>query len=403
MRKTLTDKGVLALKPRPQRYAYPDPELRGHYVRIQPSGSRSFVTVARTPDGRQVWSVIGAADVMGIDEARKRARTAIDRVRLGLPAFEVPPDRPESFEDVARQWLQRHAQAKGLRSEKQITRLLRVHVYPQWQDRPLLSLRRSDVAKLLDHVEDNHGARQADSVLTVVRSIMNWYAARHDDYHPPIVRGMRRQNPSEQARERILADEEIAAIWKQGEANGTFGAFVRLALLTGQRRAKIAQMKWSDLDKGEWIIPKEPREKDNAGSLVLPKMALDIIDAQPQLGENPFVFAGRGDNAFNGYSKLKRRFDAALPHAKGKPVVGEWTIHDLRRSFRSLLSRAAVRPDIAERLMGHAIAGVQGIYDRHSYRDEKADALKRLAMLIGGIVNPRDNVLTMTAKKKRRK
>ena len=53
--------------------------------------------------------------------------------------------------------------------------------------------------------------------------------------------------------------------------------------------------------------------------------------------------------------------------------------------------------------MGHAIAGVQGIYDRHSYRDEKADALKRLAMLIGGIVNPRDNVLTMTAKKKRRK
>ena len=66
------------------------------------------------------------------------------------------------------------------------------------------------------------------------------------------------------------------------------------------------------------------------------------------------------------------------------------------------MSRAGVRPDIAERLLGHAIAGVKGIYDRHSYRDEKADALKRLATLVDGIVNPRDNVLTMNKRKRKR-
>ena len=96
MRKTLTDKGVAALKPRPQRYAYPDPELRGHYVRITPSGGKTFSVVARAPNGKQIWAAIGAADAMPIEEARKRARPAIGRIRDGLPAFEAAPDTFEA-------------------------------------------------------------------------------------------------------------------------------------------------------------------------------------------------------------------------------------------------------------------------------------------------------------------
>jgi hypothetical protein len=66
------------------------------------------------------------------------------------------------------------------------------------------------------------------------------------------------------------------------------------------------------------------------------------------------------------------------------------------------MSRAGVRPDISERVLGHQIVGVEGIYDRHSYRDEKADALQRLASLIDGIVNPRDNVVPMAKQRKKR-
>ena len=78
-----------------------------------------------------------------------------------------------------------------------------------------------------------------------------------------------------------------------------------------------------------------------------------------------------------------------------------WVIHDLRRTARSLLSRTGVRPDIAERVLGHAIAGVEGVYDRHSYRDEKADALERLAGLIESIVHPRANVMPLAKRAKR--
>ena len=78
-------------------------------------------------------------------------------------------------------------------------------------------------------------------------------------------------------------------------------------------------------------------------------------------------------------------------------------IHDLRRTARSLMSRAGVSSEHAERVMGHGIAGVEGVYDRHSYRDEKADALQRLAALIDGIVHPRTaDVVPMAKRKKRR-
>jgi integrase len=267
---------------------------------------------------------------------------------------------------------------------------LRVHVFPAWKDRAFLAIRRSDVAALLDRVQDDHGARQADYVLNVVRSIMNWYATRHDDYTPPIVRGMRRQNPGAQARARILTDDDIRLIWKQAEANGTFGAIVRTCLLTAQRSRKVANMRWADVSlDGEWSIPKEAREKDTAGLLVLPKAALAILVKQPRLESNPYVFAGRGSGPYRGFSQAKSAFDAKLPD------VAPWVIHDLRRTVRSLMSRAGVSSEHAERVMGHAISGVEGVYDRHSYRDEKADVLRKLAALVDCIVNPRENVVAI--------
>jgi integrase len=397
MRKTLTDKGVVALKPRPQRYAFPDPQMTGHYVRVQPSGAKAFVTVARSPGAKQVWTTIAATDVMSIDEARTKAREVIKRVRAGLSPVEA---KAETFGDVAANWLKRHVDAKGLRTRYEIVRLLNKHVLPAWDDREFISIRRSDVAAVLDDVEDNHGARNADYVLMIIRAIANWYAARHDDYTPPFVRGMRRQNPGAQARARILDDDEIRAIWKAAEANGTFGALVRICLLTAQRRGKVVTMKWSDVsDNGEWSIPREPREKDSAGTLALPDEAVAIIHAQPRMGENRYIFAGRGNGPFRGFSQGKAAFDAKLPSE-----LQRWVLHDLRRSARSLMARAGVRPDIAERVLGHAIAGVHGVYDRHSYLQEKADALRRLAALIDGIVNPRDNVhaLPMAKRRKRR-
>ncbi len=156
-------------------------------------------------------------------------------------------------------------------------------------------------------------------------------------------------------------------------------------------------MRWADISGGEWTIPKAPREKDTGGVLMLPKPALDIIEAQRKMGNNPFVFAGRGDGPFNGFSKCKTRLDVTLP--EGTPG---WTIHDLRRTARSLMSRAGVPAEHAERVLGHVLRGVEGIYDRFAYRDEKSEALRKLAALVDSVVCPRDNVTPMVKRAKRR-
>jgi integrase len=376
MRRTLTDKGVAALKLRGKTVAFPDPQLVGHYVRIQASGSRAFVAVARDPNGKQIWHTVGSADVLKIEEARDRAREAIKRIKAGLPAIEPLPVKPDAFKAVAENWLKRHVTAKKLRSEHEIRRCLEKYVYPKWAERDFVSIKRSDITALLDHIEDAHGSRQADLTLAYVRSIANWFASRDDDYVSPFTRGMRRH--ANGARSRILKDDELRAIWKQAEANGQFGAIVRLLLLTAQRREKVATMKWADIVDGVWTIGTDEREKGNAGLLVLPAQALAIIEAQPKMAENPYVFAGRGDGCYD-ISQSKGPFDRKLPKME------RWTLHDLRRTARSLMARAGVRPDIAERVMGHAIAGVEGVYDRHSYREEKADALRQLAAIIDGI------------------
>ena len=380
----LTDNGIAKLKSKPSRYSISDPGQPGLVLRVMPSGAKTFAVAARGPAGPVVWHTIGDAKLIGIDKAREKARMALRKIKAGESTAE-----PESFSAVADEWIKRHVDARGLRSKKGIERHL-VHMRAAWRDLKFESIRRGDITKLLDQVEDRSSVRQRDDALAVLRSLCNWYAARHEDYLSPIVKGMRRYMPKEHQRTRILTDDEIRAVWKVADANGTFGAFVRLLLLTAQRRDKVASMRWQDIKDGAWEIPSEKREKGNAGLLVLPPKVLEIIEAQPELVSNPYVFAGRGGSHFRGYSKAKKAFDLKTG------IKEQWGLHDLRRTARSLMSRAGVRPDIAERVLGHAIAGVEGVYDRHSYEAEKAHALAALAGLIATILNPAPNVVAMT-------
>ena len=131
----------------------------------------------------------------------------------------------------------------------------------------------------MDLVEDKHGARQADYCLGIISGIANWYAASHNTYSSPIVRGMRRTDPVASRRKRILSDDEIRTVWARAE--GTYGDMVKLALLTAQRREKLVTMRWRDLKDGVWIIPSAEREKGNPGELVLPPMALELSGHAP--------------------------------------------------------------------------------------------------------------------------
>src|SRR5262249_40780330 len=116
----------------------------------------------------------------------------------------------------------------------------------------------------------------------------------------------------------------------------------------------------------------------------LSKAALAVL--AEMRGPTPYVFSTNGKGPIQGYSSFKRPFDKALP-------LPRWTLHDLRRTSRSLMSRAGVNADIAERCLGHVIGGIRGVYDRHEYHREKGLAFEALASQIDRIVRPRANVV----------
>jgi integrase len=396
-RKVLTDKMVAALPRKRRRYIKTDPEQRGMYVRVPPEGPCVFAAVARSPHGKQVWAKIGTADVLKIEDAREKAREAIGRIKKGLEPFEPPAVEPDTVADVIANWLRRHVEANKLRRGGEMRRLLEKHVIPVWGRRPFAEIRRSDIARLLDAVEDAHGPWIADAVLSTLRAVASWYATRHDTYVPPFTKNMRRVPAQDRKRSRILFDDELRRVWLAAEAeNSVFAKFVMLLLLTAQRREKVATMRWSDLsDDGVWTIRTESaREKGHAGSLKLPKLAMQIVRSLPRFASNEFVFAGRRlGEPIAGFAPLHTAF-------KARCGVEDWVLHDLRRNARSLLSRTDVRPDIAERCLGHTVGGaIAQTYDRHDYRDEMGNALAKLAALIETIVRgePGGNVLPWPA------
>jgi integrase len=220
----------------------------------------------------------------------------------------------------------------------------------------------------------------ADRVLAVLRSIGRWVQSRRDDYVAPFVARMARTPKQQRERSRVLTDSEIAGLWNV--ADGPFGAAVKLLLLTGQRSTKVCSIRWEDIShSGVWTIHTEAREKGNAGKLKLPEIALDFLKSLPRFADSPYVFPGRITGHFKGLTngQYKAEFDA-------KSGLTNWRIHDLRRTSRSLMSRAGIQSEIAERVLGHVIQGVEGIYNRHGYEIEKAEALEKLAALIERII-----------------
>jgi len=365
-----------------------------------------------TQAGNKIWSVqyfyngkarrqkIGYVDHSD-DKFPKLSHTEAMDIAWNFDVQEAMKPKAGSFKDVAEVWFKSEVEG-NLRSAREIRRQLDKYILPRWKDRPFAEISRLDVNELLDKVSDGRKhVRQADYVLATVRKLMKWRQAQDGHYESPIVPGMKRdkRKPDERARDRILDDAEIKTLWETCYEFGQFGSICRLALLSAQRRDKIATMKWTDIDAdGVWTIATEKGEKGNAKRIKLPKRALDIIEAQPRIDDLPFVFAttrGRKDDHFNSWGKCKAKLDAKLNFKE------PWVIHDLRRTSRSLMSRLGVITEVAEAVMGHKQKGVVGVYNRHTYEPEMAAALQRVANHIDGLLNPNQNVVALKGKKRK--
>jgi integrase len=198
-----------------------------------------------------------------------------------------------------------------------------------------------------------------------------------------------------EARQRVLNDVEIRAVWKDPEGLGYPSApFVRLLLLTGQRLREVAEMSWGevDLEKALWTIPPERMKGDAAHEVPLAPAAVALLKSLPRW-HGDFVFSTTGgERPISGFSKLKLKIDAAM-----KVPTASWRFHDLRRTMRTGLGALPVPNNVAELCIAHAQPGLHQVYNRHSYRDEKRRAFELWAGHVAEIVGPggADNVVKL--------
>jgi integrase len=372
---------------------------RGFGVRVTASGAKSFVINYRIKRDEYRYTIGSYPDWSALRAVRE-ARNLRQRIDRGENPLEdrkrLPTTRTVSglLEEFVERYVEKEAK---LRTAYPIKRAFDQLVKPSIGKIGVYELRRSDVARMLDKVADESGLVMADKTLAWLRKAFNWYAGKDDKFNSPIVKGMSRTRPRERARTRVLSDDEIRIIWPLLAGAGTFGAMLKTLLLTAQRRDEVATMVWKEIDKdGIWTIPAERYKTKRPNHVPLSDTAWAAIEAQPRIDGCDYVFPSRTKTPFSGFAKSKARLDKAVllymqkrakKGAKVEPLPN-WTLHDLRRTAKTLMARAGVRPDISERVLGHVIAGVEGTYDRHSYADEKRDALENLAAMIERILNP---------------
>jgi integrase len=402
----LTQKRLEAIKPGKTREEHPDALVVGLRFVIQPSGATSWIVRKRIRGEPKPFKMKlgdwqrGDQSIVSLKEARDLAREAILAARAGedprekrkAARVQAEAATANTLRNVCETYLAREGnkpEDEKLRTLDQVRRELERLVLPVIGGRQISEIRRSELTRLLDKIEDENGTRTANLVLAYLRRIMNWYENRHDTFRSQIVRGMTRGKLKK--RTRILTDDELRRVWAATRTPGPFPALVRFLLLTACRRSEAADMVWSEIDGADWLLPAS-RNKTKVELLrPLSKAAQDVLAALPRFADCPFVFTSDGRRPLAGFSALKSAFD------KRTGVTGA-TLHDVRRTARSLMSRAGVLGDHAEQCLGHVIPGVRGTYDRFDYYKEKQQAYEALAGLITHITDPQPNVLPMRGK-----
>jgi integrase len=393
MRNRLTPAFVASAKAESgaERTVYWDATMPGFGLMVTSAGHKSYVCQYRA-GGRSRRLTIRTG--VGLTAARREARKVLGDVAKGHDPI---GDRRRkqglalnTLGAIAEEYFAR--EGKRLRTADFRRAALERLVLPRFRSTPIGDISRSDIVRLLDKIEDERGPVAADRALAYLRRLMSWHASRSDDFRSPIVSGMARTRPSERARQRVLADDELRAVWRAAEAdNSAFGCFLQFLLFTATRRAEAAAMRRTEITGSDWVIPSERYKTGRQLVVPLSPAAAAVLAKVPLFDGSDLVFTTDGRAPISGFSKFKVRFDAACG------VTG-WTLHDCRRTARSLMSRAGVPSDHAERCLGHVIGGVRGTYDRHEFYGEKRAAFEALAAQIGRIINPPpDNVLPLRA------
>lgn len=318
----------------------------------------------------------------GIDPRRARPRRRQQTAPLGLSADTSPGDK-HSIDYLISEFVERYLRPHRKRPEWAEAILAR-DVLPAWKGRDARSIDPGEVIDLLDAIVTRGSPIMANRTAALLGQLFKFGIHRHIVKSTP-VQLLFRPGGKEKPRERVLTDDELAAFLRDPVACTRYERLshvITLLLLTGQRRGELAAARWADIDlqARTWTIPDENAKGGRGHVVPLTDWAVEELAALKREAEgSPWVLpAAPGADRPIDAKQLTRSLAKCLPRFKARGI-GAFTLHDLRRTCRTGLSRLKVEPHIAERVLNHVQPGVAGVYDRFAYGGEKREALEKWA------------------------
>jgi integrase len=393
-----TDKTVTQSKPdnllegRKDKIFFDD-RLRGFGLRVREGAKIKVWIYQYSLNNKTQRMTIGTWPAMSPGEAYDRAcKLAAQRHAGGNPAHDkqVMQADKETFKDVVGLYLAAKRPELRDRTLAETERYLTGSA-SGLNSRPMALITQSEIADLLDRAAIDSGDATANRLRANLAAMFTW-AMQRGKVEKNVV--MLTEKRKEQSRDRVLSNDELAAIWNVCP-EGDFGNIVRLLMLTGQRRSEIGGLRWSEIDlrNAQINLPGDRTKNGHPHFIPMSQPVLAIIQSQPHIREQLF---GRGDSAegFVGWSAAKAALDERLPD------MPHWSLHDLRRSFVTGMAELGVQPHIIEMAVNHQSghkAGVAGTYNRANYHAERKVALDKWAAHIMALVTQRPFVVVAKA------
>ena len=285
-------------------------------------------------------------------------------------------------------------------------RVYRKEVEPSIGEREIDAVTPMDVRAIIRKVSASGRPTTANDTLMYLKQLFN-HAIKLGllTYNPAAAFNVNDAGGIEKSRDRALSLDEIRQVFQSFRENSD--SFSRdnylacaLLLVLGVRKTELTEARWSefDLKSRRWELS-GARSKTGTGiAIPLPPQAVGWLEElKIRACSSDYVFPNRrtskqpymGKDTLNrAISKLFGREPGRKPQPENKMgEIAEFTVHDLRRTCRSLLAATGVPGHVAERCLNHKLKGIEGIYNRHDYFEERKQALVKVAELVEPAVN----------------
>ena len=371
MRKALNAKAIDGFKAQIKRYEIHDILCPGFSLRVYPTGRKVF-SVKYRYGLKQRRLPLGVYPRLSLSHAREKAIEALRLVDDGIDPAARRRQLGMRVEDICQEYI-RHVRLRN-RTAKEAERILQREFVSLHGQRDIRGIRRSDILEMMDAAIERGAAYQANRILSNVRVLFNYCIQRGIVETSPVM-GIKPPT-REQARDRILNDNEIRAVLRAcANEPYPYRQFIPLSLATAQRRGEISGLRWSavDLDAKIWIIPAELSKNGKPHIVPLSDFALRLLREIPRFPGCDWVFTTTRRGPIRGFSK-------ALRHIHEVSNTSAWRFHDLRRTAASGMARLAVLPHVVEKVLNHVsgiISGISAIYNLYGYNPERQEALEK--------------------------